>query len=115
MWLSQLRPSSSGPKAIAVITPEIRRALAIRVRLIKRWLFGLDVYRLAASVFKAAVRDRILGISPRVDVRLSAKPQREVVLVTPEQVAALADTIPHCYRTLVIVGAGCGLRLGEAT
>jgi integrase len=75
----------------------------------------VGVYRLAASVFKAAVRDRILGISPCVDVRLPAKPQREVVPVTPEQVAVLADTIPHRYRALVVVGAGCGLRLGEAT
>jgi len=75
----------------------------------------IGVYRLAASVFKAAVRDRILGTSPCVDVRLPTKPQREVVPLTPEQVAALAATIPDRYRALVVVGAGCGLRLGEAT
>ncbi len=73
------------------------------------------VYRLAASVFKAAVRDRVLGISPSVDVRLPANPRREVVPQTPEQVTVLADAIPDRYRALVVVGAGCGLRLGEAT
>lgn len=75
----------------------------------------VGIYRLAASVFKAAVRDRVLGTSPCVDVRLPAEPRREVVPMTPEQVAALAETIPDRYRALVIVGAGCGLRLGEAT
>lgn len=75
----------------------------------------VGVYRLAASVFKASVRDRNLGVSPCVDVRLPAKFQREVVPLTPEQVAALADMIPDRYRGLVVVGAGCGLRLGEAT
>lgn len=75
----------------------------------------VGVYRLAASVFKAAVRDRILGVSPCVDVRLPANTQREVIPLTPERVAALADTIHDRYRALVVVGAGCGLRLGEAT
>ena len=75
----------------------------------------IGVYRLAASVFKAAVRDRIVGTSPSVDVRLPTRPQRGVVPMTPVQVAALAATIPDRYRALVVVGAGCVLRLGEAT
>lgn len=75
----------------------------------------VGAYRLAASVFKAAVRDRVLGSSPCVDVRLPVRAQREVVPLTPRQVVAVADAIPHRYRALVVLGAGCGLRLGEAT
>lgn len=72
------------------------------------------VYRLAASVFKSAIRDRIIAQTPCVDVRLPEKPRREVVPLTVDQVAELADLVPDRYRALVVLGAGTGLRLSEA-
>lgn len=72
------------------------------------------VYRLAASIFKAAVRDRLIPSSPCVDVRLPEKPRRDVVPLTVEQVAELAAIVPARYRALIVLGAGCGLRLSEA-
>ena len=72
------------------------------------------VYRLAATVFKAAIRDRIITTTPCVDVKLPEKPRREVVPLTVSQVAELADLVPDRYRALIVLGAGCGLRLSEA-
>jgi integrase len=72
------------------------------------------VYRLAATVFKSAIRDRLVTTTPCVDVRLPEKPRREVVPLTVEQVAELADLVPARYRGLIVLGAGCGLRLSEA-
>ena len=72
------------------------------------------VYRLAATVFKSAIRDRIITTTPCLDVKLPEKPRREVVPLTVEQVAELADIVPARYRSLIVLGAGCGLRLSEA-
>lgn len=72
------------------------------------------VYRLAATVFKSAIRDRIISQTPCVDVRLPEKPRREVVPLTVDQVAELADLVPERYRALIVLGAGTGLRLSEA-
>ncbi len=71
-------------------------------------------YRLAATVFKSAIRDRIVTTTPCVDVKLPEKPRREVVPLTVEQVADLAGLVPTRYRGLIVLGAGCGLRLSEA-
>lgn len=73
-----------------------------------------SVYRLAATVFKSAIRDRLITISPCVDVKLPQKPRREIVPLTVDQVAELADLVPDRYRALIVVGAGTGLRLSEA-
>lgn len=72
------------------------------------------VYRLAATVFKSAIRDRVISTTPCVDVKLPEKPRREVVPLTVDQVADLADLVPKRYRALIVLGAGCGLRLSEA-
>jgi len=72
------------------------------------------VYRTAATVFKAAIRDRIVTTTPCVDVKLPEKPRREVVPLTVDQVVELADLVPDRYRALIVLGAGCGIRLSEA-
>jgi hypothetical protein len=64
------------------------------------------VYRLAATVFKAAIRDRIITTTPCVDVKLPEKPRREVVPLTVSQVAELSDLVPDRYRALIVLGAG---------
>lgn len=72
------------------------------------------VYRLAATVFKSAIRDRLITSTPCVEVKLPEKPRREVVPLTVDQVAELADLMPDRYWSLIVFGAGTGLRLSEA-
>lgn len=73
-----------------------------------------SVYRLAATVFKSAIRDRLTAVTPCENVKLPEKPRRDVVPLTVDQVAELADLMPDRYRALVVLGAGTGLRLSEA-
>jgi integrase len=71
-------------------------------------------YRLLASVLRAAVRDRILSVSPCDGIRLPGVEKRHVQPLTVEQIDALIERIEDRYRPMVILGAGAGLRLGEA-
>ncbi|TQN44419.1 site-specific recombinase XerD [Blastococcus colisei] len=69
---------------------------------------------LLAGIFADAVEDGFLAKSPCRDT-VPPRPHREkVVPLMVEQVAALVDAAPDRYRALVVLGAGCGLRLGEA-
>jgi integrase len=72
------------------------------------------VYGRVTSVFRAAVRDRLIPATPCVDVRL---PRRHTAAVsdvlTTDQVLALADAMPPRYRAVILAGAGTGLRPGE--
>ncbi len=65
------------------------------------------VYRLVATVFKSAVRNRIITTTPCVDVKLPEKPRREVVPLAVEQVADLAvgvtvDRVDFLRRTVTV-------------
>lgn len=71
-------------------------------------------YSYLVSIFNAAVRDRAIATTPRVGVTLPALPRSEHLILRPEQVHALAEALPARYRALVYVGAGLGLRHGEA-
>jgi len=72
------------------------------------------VYTVLVSVYRAAVRDRLLPAVPWEGVKLPRQMPRRVEPLTAEQVALLADGIEDRYRPLVILGAGAGLRIGEA-
>jgi integrase len=72
------------------------------------------IYGRVAAVFRAAVRDRVIALSPCVDVTVPAPPPSSMLQVlTSQQVVAIADEVPEYYRALVIAGAGLGLRPGE--
>lgn len=73
-----------------------------------------QVMALLASVFAAAVEDGYIGKSPCRGT-VPERPHREdVVPLTIEQVEALVEAAPDRYKPLVLLGAGCGLRVGEA-
>lgn len=73
------------------------------------------VYGFVVSVFKAAVADRIIGRSPCQDnIRLPRVEHVEVHPMAVETVRALANRIASRYRALVVLGAGTGVRVGEA-
>lgn len=72
------------------------------------------IYVIFSSILRGAVRDGYLVRSPCVDVRLPAAKATTVRILTPAQVYLLASRLPRRYRLLAYLGAGCGLRQGEA-
>ncbi|GAA0835610.1 tyrosine-type recombinase/integrase [Streptosporangium amethystogenes subsp. fukuiense] len=71
------------------------------------------VYNIVASLFRTAVRDKVLAESPCIGIELPKKDDRKAVPLTPEQVHAVAETIVSHYRAMAILAAGTGLRQGE--
>lgn len=103
-----------GSRPLAAIRPsEVQAWVKGRADVLSPGTVDL-IYRNVVSVFRAAVADRLIASSPCVGVK---RPRIEIVKVEPlptETVRALIDTIPDRYRALVVLGAGTGLRIGEA-
>jgi integrase len=72
------------------------------------------IYRYVVAIFRAAVVDRIITASPCVGVRLPRVERRPIEPLTMEQVELLVEAVPGRYRALVVLGAGTGVRQGEA-
>ena len=70
-------------------------------------------WQIASGVFRLAVRDRLIALSPARDVQLPRIEHSEPIPLTVEEVMRLADVIDPRYRALVLVGAFGGLRIGE--
>jgi integrase len=99
---------------------------AIRPTTAQQWVKDLQVvkglaprtietiYVIFASIMRGAVRDGYIRKTPCVDIRLPEITNTLVRLLAPEQVIALADAMPARYALLVYLGAGAGLRQGEA-
>lgn len=64
-------------------------------------------------MFRAAVAERIIGVSPCTGVRLPAIDQDDRFIPTPDQVHALAAGVPERVRGVPYIAAGCGLRPSE--
>ncbi len=88
------------------------------------WVADLTASGLApATVHKAqqilskclgsAVDSAVIRANPCDRVKLPRIEQREMLFLTPNEVATLADRIDERYRAFVVVGAYCGLRFGE--
>jgi integrase len=69
---------------------------------------------LTSSILKAALLDRRLAVSPCVGVKLLEARKDRVEVMTTEQVLALEEAMAPPWKALVILGAGAGLRQGEA-
>jgi integrase len=72
------------------------------------------VYRHLASIFKSAVADRLIAVSPCDRISLPKIDRKRVAPLETETVLAIADALPERYQALVILAAGTGLRQGEA-
>jgi integrase len=72
------------------------------------------IYTIFASIMRGAVRDELIRKTPCVDIRLPYASKTTIRLLTTDQVVALHRVMIPEYRTLVLVGAGSGLRQGEA-
>jgi integrase len=73
-------------------------------------------YNNVRSIFRAAVRDRLIVRDPTENVRLprQRRPEASMTIPTVEEVGALLDAADAPFRTLVALCAFAGLRLGEA-
>ncbi len=106
-----------GPMALGAITTEALR----------HWIAELSaneernlspttvnqVYRTLNAMLRAAVEDERLAKNPLGPIK-PPKPLRVPMrFLTQAEVEDLADTINPSYRAFVLVGAYCGLRLGE--
>ena len=69
--------------------------------------------RLVATIFRAAVADRLIASSPCQGVKPPKVEPRHVEPLPVEAVEALAAAVPDRYRGLVVLAAGTGLRQGE--
>jgi integrase len=65
------------------------------------------------SVFKRAVRDRVIVSNPCTGVELPKVPPRRSRILTPEEYKQLLDRIPDRYRVLIMTDIETGLRWGE--
>jgi len=91
---------------------------------VREWVAELSASGLApASVHKCAqvlskilagaVDARLLHHNPADRMPLPRVVQREMRHLDPDEIAVLAEAIDPRYRALVLVGAYCGLRVGE--
>jgi integrase len=71
-------------------------------------------YRWLAAIFRMAVNDDVIRRSPCFDIKLPAKPEGKVEPLLRGEVEALLAALPPRYLALAVVGAGAGLRQGEA-
>lgn len=71
------------------------------------------IVQLASMALEAAVDERLLPANPADRLPLPRIERTEMRFLTPAEIAKLADTIDERYRQLVLIGAYCGLRLGE--
>jgi len=70
-------------------------------------------YRWVASIFKAAMADRLIPATPCIRISLPKRERREVVPLEVAQVEAMAEAVNRRYRPMIIFTAGMGLRPGE--
>ncbi len=67
------------------------------------------------AMLASAVEDGLIAANPAARVQLPEVTPRVLVPLEPAQVLALARAVPSRYRVGVVLGAGAGLRFGEAT
>lgn len=70
-------------------------------------------YGYVATVYKSAILDQLLTITPCRKISLPEHVQKRVVPLTLDQVTAIRAAMPEHWRTAVTVCASSGLRIGE--
>ncbi len=88
-----------------------------------QWVTGLSqklapstvevLYGYAATIFRAAVADGKLALSPCRGINLPEVEIKQVIPLRAHAVEALVDAMPERYQALVAVAAGTGMRQGE--
>jgi hypothetical protein len=102
-----------GARTLASITPTDVRALVRQLTEQLAPSTAHHVHGLLASILRAAVEDGYLAKSPAVRTAPRRGPRPPVRPLTVQQVQALLEATPEMFRVAVLLGAGCGLRMGE--
>ena len=71
------------------------------------------VHGLLSTILRAAVEDGYLSRNPCARTAPGKGRRQQLKPRTVEQVQALIDAMPARYRVAAVLGAGCGLRVGE--
>jgi integrase len=71
------------------------------------------IVRVASTILKTAVTDRILTANPADGVRLPRESVREMRFLTGEELIELVDKVQPHYRTYVLTAGVLGARSGE--
>lgn len=102
-----------GGRTLASITPTDVRTLVRRLTEHLAPSTARHVHGLLSSILRAAVEDGYLARNPAA--RTGPRPARRLVVrpLTVGQVQALIEATPERFRVAVLLGAGCGLRIGE--
>lgn len=69
--------------------------------------------RYVSGIFKAAVMDRRISVSPCVGIRLPRVEVQRVEVISTETVTAMIDAVPERMRAMLVLAAGTGMRQGE--
>ena len=103
-----------GDSALAEITPEDVRVWFTSLGSEHRTR-NAQAYGVLQAVMNTAVDDRLIDRSPaRIKGAAAVKhTKRSVVLLEPDELAALADKMPEALRLTVLLAGWCGLRRGE--
>lgn len=71
------------------------------------------IYRYFAAILLAAVRDRLIPMSPCIHIKLPRRSPRHVTPLDVTIVHSLGYAMPPRWRAAVLLAAGTGLRQGE--
>jgi integrase len=103
-----------GSRPLSSVTPSVVQTLVKQLSTSLAPGTVRGVYTVLCAIYRAAVRDRLVTSSPCVSIKLPRVEVRRVEPLSVEGVEAVADAVGIKCRPLVILGAGAGLRVGEA-
>lgn len=102
-----------GQRALGSITPTDVRGL---VRALQQDLAPITVHHvhgLLATILRAAMEDGYLSRNPCARTAPGKGTKVRIKPLSVGQVQSLVDALPERYRVAAMLGAGCGLRIGE--
>lgn len=110
-----ITPTELGRTPVATLTPQAVRS----------WYAGLGdthrtrnahCYAMLHAVCATAVGDGLLAANPaQISGAMNSPTQRQAVIPSVGQLAALAEAVPERFRALILLKAWCGMRWGEVT
>lgn len=87
--------------------PPAARGLAVPGTTVRK------AYDIASGVFKLAVRDRLISVSPARDIHLPTTHKTERRFLTMAEVDRILEAIDPRFRVLVLTAVHSGPRVGE--
>jgi integrase len=110
---NHIAATTLGPRRVAIVKPSVAQAWATgRSKVLEPSTLRL-VVQTTSSIFRAAVRDNLIGTNPFVGLSLPDAVAVRLVPLTVEQARRAAAASPEHTEAMVVTQAGLGLRIGE--